>query len=122
MNKNSILIVDDEKAILDLLELAFSDFNINCFKASNGQEALEVFHKNKDSIKAVLTDMEMPKIGGKQLFFKLMEIDPSLNVILFSGYSNNDDVQDCLDNGAITFFYKPFKLKELISKVEEVIG
>jgi two-component system cell cycle sensor histidine kinase/response regulator CckA len=122
MNKNSILIVDDEKAILDLLELAFSDFNISCFKANNGQEALDVYKENKNAIKAVLTDMEMPRIGGKQLFFKLKDLDPSLSVILFSGYSNNEDVQECLDNGAITFFYKPFKLKELISKVEEVIG
>ncbi len=87
----------------------------------NGQEAIAVYMKKKDKINLVILDMIMPGLSGPDTFDRLREINPSVKVLLSSGYSINGKVQTIMDRGCNGFIQKPFKLEELSSKVREML-
>ena len=76
--------------------------------------------KNKDKISLVILDMIMPKMGGKETFIKLREINPSLTVILSSGYARDDTVQELIEMGAAGFIQKPYRSSELAYILMEI--
>jgi len=69
-------------------------------------------------IKIVL-DMIMPEMGGRETFLKLKEINKDVKVAIISGYSENDEVLEMLEKGAVGFLHKPFKIKELINIIKD---
>ena len=81
----SLLIVDDERGILNTLEESFRDM-FKVYTANSGTEALQIFRANE--IQLVLSDQRMPEMTGVELFGKLKEINPTPVRILITGYSD----------------------------------
>ncbi|HDM10430.1 MAG TPA: response regulator, partial [Desulfobacteraceae bacterium] len=77
---------------------------------------------HKDNIDFVLLDMLMPKMGGKEVFLKLKEIDPDVKVLLSSGYSLDGEAQELMDMGCAGFIQKPFRLKDLTRVLAQILG
>jgi CheY-like chemotaxis protein len=110
----TILLVEDEAALLFVTSKGLTMLGYQVLSAVNGEEALELWKQNQDAIDLVLTDMRMPKgMNGLQLAQKLWEIKPLLKVIIMSGYS----AEILNDNDAVkpgyTFLAKPFPFKVL---------
>ena len=89
--------------------------------ATNGEEAIEIYRENQGKIDVVILDMIMPGIGGGQLYDKLKEINPTVKTLLSSGYSINGQANDILQRGCDGFIQKPFNLKQLSSKLREIL-
>ena len=70
----------------------------------------------------LLTDLIMPGMGGGEVYERLKEIDPTVKVLLSSGYSINGQVAEILNRGCDGFIQKPFKLNELSFKLREIIS
>jgi two-component system cell cycle sensor histidine kinase/response regulator CckA len=117
----TILFVDDEDAIVELGRQFLSRLGFHVKTAKSGQEALEVYHKEKEGIDLVILDMIMPKMSGGETYDRLKQIDPSINVLLSSGYSLNGQAQEILDRGCRGFIQKPYTLEKLSKKVREAL-
>jgi PAS domain S-box-containing protein len=115
-----VLIVDDEKLIRESAASLLQNMCYEVMTAENGKEGIDIFIKNKNKISLVILDMIMPKMGGKETFFKLREINPSLTVILSSGYARDKAVQELLESGAAGFIQKPYRSSELAYTLMEI--
>jgi len=121
LGKGTILLVDDETAMLDVSSKLLSALGYDVLSVDNGQEALETFSAQKDQIDLVILDMIMPGINGAEVFSRLKSIDPNVRAILSSGYSLNGQGEKLLKSGFRGFLQKPFSMEELSVKIKEVM-
>jgi len=118
----TILIVDDENIILETSERLLCYLGYSVIKAQGGREAIEVFSANSDRIDLVILDLVMPEIEGGLVFDTLVKIKKDVKVMLSSGYDLDSKAQDIIGRGCRGFIQKPFDIKELSSKIREVLG
>jgi two-component system cell cycle sensor histidine kinase/response regulator CckA len=117
----TVLLVDDEDIILqvgkDLLEL----MGYRVLTAGNGQEAVEVYGKNRDVIDLVVLDMVMPTMGGGEAYDRMKDINPKIKALLSTGYSIEGEATEILERGCNGFIQKPFNMDELSEKIREIL-
>ena len=112
MKKNSILLVDDEEGIRKVLGIYLADMNYRVLTAKSGEEALDVFRKEKPTI--VIADIKMPGMSGIELLRRLKEDDPETEVIMMTGHGEMALAIESVQLEATDFVTKPIK--------EEVLG
>jgi len=117
----TILLVDDEKRMLDLGAEMLSSFGYHVVTAENGYEALDLYGNKKDEIRLVILDMIMPRMGGKECLEKLLKTDPEIKVLIASGYSANGPTKEAVEAGARGFIQKPFDAKQILHTVRTVL-
>ncbi|MGE5254790.1 MAG: response regulator [Planctomycetaceae bacterium] len=120
--KETILLVDDEETIIEVMEKALLLTGYKVFVARGGEEALEVFKKNRERIDIVILDMIMPGMGGGKVFDSLRALHPGVKVVLSSGYSIDGEASQIMARGCNGFIQKPFGIRELSQKIREVMG
>ncbi len=116
----NLLIVDDEKDVLETLTDAFIVFGHQVTKAQNGREALEYF-KHGDFDLAII-DVELPVMNGLDLTAEIKKIEPEFPVILITGYSHLYKPQDVLSLDVEAFLKKPINVTELVSIINQIIS
>ncbi|MFC1477162.1 ATP-binding protein, partial [candidate division KSB1 bacterium] len=109
----TILVVDDEEYVRNLAKKILLNLGYTVFTAADGNEAVNLYSANKDTIGLVLLDMIMPGLAGKETFLELMKIDPKVKVILSSGFSQDGKATEILELGVLGFIQKPFRIVEL---------
>ncbi|MBU2552347.1 MAG: response regulator [Proteobacteria bacterium] len=107
-----LLIVDDEEEILHMLRRNFEMEGYEVTTTPSPREALELTREVLFNL--VLTDIKMPGMSGVDLLVEIKRINPLANVIIMTGYSSMTHVVDCLGQGAIDYFVKPFNDLDLI--------
>jgi DNA-binding response OmpR family regulator len=117
----TILVVDDEPMVKQLARDVLKRYGYTVLTAGGGEEAIDVFRQRSTEIDAVILDMVMPTMEGKEVFRRLQEIKPGVKVIVSSGYSHDRDADGLLEQGARSFVQKPFRIAELVKVVGEVI-
>jgi PAS domain S-box-containing protein len=120
--RGTVLLVDDEQIILEAAEQMLQYLGYDVLLAENGQEAVDLYRKNRDRIDMVLLDMVMPVMGGGETFDRIKEINPKGKVLLSSGYSMEGEAKEILKRGCDAFIQKPFNLDQLSRKMREVLG
>lgn len=115
MDKETILVVDDEKEIRDLIEIYLTNEGFNIKKASNGVEALEILDKGK--VDLIILDVMMPKLDGIQACIKIRN-KMNTPIIMLSAKSEDMDKILGLTTGADDYVSKPFNPLELIARVK----
>ena len=117
----TILLVDDEKIILNVGMELLESMGYQVLVAGNGKEAVEVFEKNQANIDMIILDTIMPEMGGNQTYEKLKEINPGIKVLLSSGYGINDQAVQILANDCDGFIQKPFNLEDLSKSTRAIL-
>ena len=117
----TILVVDDEDAILSFTIEAFQNLGYSVILAENGEEAVEIYKSNPNMFDLVFMDMVMPKLGGHSTFYKIRAIDPNAKILLSSGHVSETEIEDLLEKGAKGFMPKPHKIKNLALEVRRVL-
>jgi len=117
----SILLVDDEKVILEIGRELLSTFGFNTLTATSGEEALEVYRRGKGKIDLVILDLNMPGMGGETCLREILEFDPRAKIIIASGYSADTKAEESLAGGARGFVPKPYRLRDLAKAVRSVL-
>lgn len=107
-----ILITDDDSAMRELLAEAAGGWGYTASVANNGEEAVRRLRMEKYDI--VITDLMMPGMDGITLLMKIKELDPSILVIIITGYSTIETAVKAIENGAYDYIAKPFRLDELM--------
>lgn len=113
----TILIVDDEAVIRDLCARALASYEV--LQAADGEEALKLFERG--GIDVILTDVMMPKVNGIELLKKIKEREPTLVVIIMTGYADKELILQALKEDADDFITKPLNLLQLKSAVEKAL-
>jgi len=117
----TILVVDDERMILEVGCEMLRRLGYRVLEASSGQEALDLYQERKNDIALVILDMVMPGMGGAEIFDELRAANPDVRVILSSGYSLNGLASGIMAKGCRSFIQKPFGMAELSQKVRDVL-
>ncbi len=115
----TILLVDDEKMVLEVSKEMLESLGYRVYAAGSGQEAIALYLEKKDEIDLVILDMIMAGISGGETFDRLRRINPGIRVLLSSGYSIKGQAKEIMDRGCLGFLQKPFNLERLSQKVRE---
>ena len=118
MNKERILIVDDEKEIRDLIDIYLKGEGYETIKAENGEEALSIL--NNSDIDLIILDIMMPKMNGVEACLKIRE-EKEMPIIMLSAKSEDMDKILGLNTGADDYLTKPFNPLELVARVKSQI-
>ncbi len=111
--RGRILLVDDEGLILQTMGAALQAMGLEVVTAEDGLQALEVFRAAGPPIDLVLMDLTMPRMDGREAFQAMHELDPSVPVVLSSGYTQQDTLQTLTGQGPAGFLQKPYQLMDL---------
>lgn len=115
----TILLVEDEEPVRLFSSRALRNKGYKVLEAACGEEALQIAKKEKFDL--LITDVVMPKIDGPTLNKKLRETINDFKTIFISGYAKDTFREDIGKNSRIHFLQKPFSLKDLATKVKEVL-
>ncbi len=116
----TILVVDDEEDIRDLSEQIMKSLGYTVLSAADGEEALAIHARYGKKIDLVLLDLSMPGMGGRKCMEKLLQRDPSIKILIASGYAANET--GVLAAGASGFISKPYLFAEFMEKVCEMLN
>jgi len=118
----SILVVDDEALVRDMLALVLEDMGHQVTTCDDGERALAHYRNHWRSIDLVIFDMIMPKLNGLQLFEEMRRINPRVKGLLSSGFALQEDSQPLHDTGALGLLQKPYGVDDVITKVRSALA
>lgn len=116
-----ILVVDDEDIIRELMGEILTLLGYEPLLCGSPVDAIELFKNRHGEISLVFIDMIMPEISGRQLFEEFLKIDPSIKVVILSGYSMGYETNKLIEEGVSAFVQKPVSIKELAKVIQENI-
>ena len=116
----SILVIDDEKNICDILEEFLSMAGFDVKTVQDGKTGLEIFNSN--SFDAVITDFNMPGMSGLEIAKAIKQIVPSMKVIMLTGWGTGIHELNNREMLVDSILHKPVSYKKLVSSVKEVLG
>jgi len=118
----SVLLVDDESFVLDIISKMLESFGCDVEKALNGHDAVEFYREHGDEISLAIVDMTMPDMDGLSCAEKLLELDPQASIILSSGYSE-DLLAERTEGVAISgFLQKPYSSNQLYDLLIQLLS
>jgi len=117
----TILLVDDDKGIRDSISAFLRNTGYSVFTACDGQDAVEKYVNTHEGIDLVIMDMVMPRMGGKEAFVRMKEINAKVTAIGITGFSTHS-VEEMTALGMKRILHKPFPFDELSSVVAEYIS
>ena len=121
-NPQTVLVVDDEPNVLQLVESILAEAGYGVIGASSAANAIKAFDKMAHRPDLLLTDVVMPGMSGPMLVDQLLAKQPGLKVLFMSGYDDRQVVQRYVVEKGFRLLAKPFSLNGLRSAVEAEIG
>jgi two-component system cell cycle sensor histidine kinase/response regulator CckA len=116
-----VLLVDDEETIRALGTRMLASLGFAVLTAADGYEALEVYRAHMAETPLVLLDLTMPRMDGEETFRELRALDPSVRVVMSSGYSEQDVTSRFAGKGLVGFVQKPYTLAELAERLRAAL-
>ena len=120
--RETILLVEDEKALRKLTQRILTEAGYRVLEASDGAKALRVAADEVGEIDLVLTDVEMPTLGGRGMVAELNELSPNIKVLFMSGYTDNEILRRGIRTAKTHFLQKPFTASALRIAVEAALS
>ena len=117
-----VLVVEDEKLVLDLVRIALEANNYQVLAADCPEQALALWSELAKPIDLLLTDVVMPGMNGRVLYEKIAKKQPDLKVIYMSGYTANAIMQRGILEAGIHFIQKPFTTQTLYAKLHQAFS
>ncbi len=118
--KGTILLVDDEKGVIEVCSEMLETLGYEVQTAASGKEAISIIEQSEVKIDIVLLDMVMPKMNGRDTFDKIKQIAPDIKVLISSGYSKETEIKQMMERGCDEFIFKPFDVATLSEKLKSV--
>ena len=114
----SILVVDDEAIIRDFVAEVLEEYRV--VHAVNGQDAIDKIPGLNPNL--IITDIKMPVKGGDEVIRFAKQFDPTIPIIVITGYTSLDTANECVRMGADGFLSKPFTIAQLRDEVCKCLG
>jgi CheY-like chemotaxis protein len=117
----TILVVEDEDGVRELLWKILTDHGHTVLEARHGRDALTVAGGYDHPIQLLLTDVVMPEMGAGELVDQLLAQRPDMKVLFISGYTNDEILRRGISRQEAAFIQKPFTAEDLMRKVRELL-
>jgi DNA-binding NtrC family response regulator len=117
--RGSVLIIDDEQDIRDVLALELGREGFEATTAEGGHAALAAARRRRFDL--AITDLKMPGMDGIATLEGLKAIDPAIQVLIATGYASEQTRAACMERGACGYLQKPFDLDEIVAAVRRVL-
>jgi DNA-binding NtrC family response regulator len=118
-NSSKILLIDDDKIILDTLAMILEEEGYIVDKAENGKDAIEKTRTNYYNL--AIVDWRLPDIEGTKLLGQLQDTTPKMVKIMLTGYPSMNNAVEAVNYHADAFFSKPVDFDELFKKIRELL-
>lgn len=115
----TILVVDDEPNIIEILEIALQDEGMEVLKSGSGREALDIL-KRRD-VDLVISDIKMPDFSGVELLRAASRVAPDAAFVMITAFASPETAIEALQHGAQDYVSKPFKMDELCAVVRRTL-
>jgi two-component system, cell cycle sensor histidine kinase and response regulator CckA len=115
-----ILLVDDEKSILETVRDTLQLYGYQVVTAESGEEAVDIYSEGKREFDLVILDLIMPG-GGKKCIQDLLQINPQVKVLISSGYAGSFQTHDLALAGAAGFINKPYQPEDLFLSIRKIL-
>jgi len=113
----TLLLVEDDKTLQTLAVRVLRNYGYDVLAADHGQQALAIACDPKTHIDAVITDVVMPGMNGRELVEKILRVHPLMPCLLMSGYADDDILRRGISQGERAFLQKPFTPEQLAQQV-----
>lgn len=117
MSGSTLLLVEDEDALRELVVMMLEEQGYVVLDAASGEDALELAQRHAGPIDLLITDVVMPQLSGAELARRLLELRPALEVLFISGYNDSRLMSKGLDEAKINLLSKPFTPEQLSDRV-----
>jgi PAS domain S-box-containing protein len=117
----TILLVEDEELLSTMVKTVLEGAGYTVLEAKDGLAAVEMYMNYRGRVHLVLTDMGLPKLSGEEEFYRLREFDPSVRVLIASGYVEVEKRAALLAAGAVGFMQKPFTPGDVLLRVRAAL-
>jgi two-component system cell cycle sensor histidine kinase/response regulator CckA len=118
----TVLIADDDETVRNVTRRILEHSGYSVLMAADGREAVELYREHEGAVDIVLLDMTMPHMDGEETFRELRQIDPTVRVLLTSGYNEQDATERFAGKGLIGFIQKPYRPNELVDRIEAALA
>lgn len=116
--QTKVLVVDDERAIRDILSDALRQAGYEVFSAADGKDALS--YVKDENIQIAICDIKMPGMSGIELLKRILDISPQTVVIMITAYASVETAVDALRYGAYDYTLKPLICEEVVAKISKI--
>jgi CheY-like chemotaxis protein len=117
----TILVVEDEPLLQDLMRSRFETKGYRVLVANDGLHAVDLYSHHKSEIAVVFSDMGLPKLTGENVFRKLKELNPAVQVVFASGFLEPELKTEMLKNGVKAFVQKPYEPDEVLVLIRRLL-
>lgn len=117
----TILLVEDEEILRSLGVQILESFGYSVASAADGREAMEKIENWEGPLDLVITDLVMPRVGGRELVEWLSSNRPEVRVLLMSGYTDDEIIRTAIEGSQVPYLQKPFTPTVLARKVHEIL-
>lgn len=117
----TILVVDDEEAVREVLARFLERESYQVLLAAGGTEALTLSKSHSGPIDLLVADVIMSPINGRELAERLLGERPQLRILFISGYVDDPALREDIAQGRLEFLAKPFTRQELVGKVQQLL-
>lgn len=118
----TVLLVDDEKMVLDVGKAILQRLGHVVITAESGQEALDQFARHREEIGCVVLDLSMPGMDGNETFNRLRAMDPEVPVIIASGMSAAQISGQFTTQAKTAVIQKPYRVADLSTQIQSLIA
>lgn len=115
-----LLVADDNDAVRQVARRALNRAGYDVVTAADGLEALKLFQTHSGEVDAVLLDMTMPNMNGEETCRQLRQLDPTIPIVMMSGYNEQEVIRKLSGRGLAGFLQKPFMPASLVQKIDEL--
>ena len=122
LTQATILAVDDDRGVLEMIDFALRDAGYRVLLADNGRAAIQIYEDGGSPIDLLVTDVMMPDLTGPVLAERLRARQPELQVLFISGFHDADLVQRFVTAKGFTLLPKPFSIPALMRVVQLALG
>jgi CheY-like chemotaxis protein len=117
----TVLVIEDEQNILNVLERTLLQHGYRVLKATDGEKALEVYRCHEQTIDAVVLDIGLPKITGRDVLLKIKNENPDVKIVIASGYLEPELKAEIDQAGVSYLLHKPYMLDEMVRTLQSLI-
>lgn len=118
----TVLIVEDESALLSVAKVMLEELGYQMLAASTPGEAINLAEEHKSEIQLLIIDVVMPEMNGRDLAERLQSLHPEMKTLFMSGYTANVMLHRCVLNESANFIQKPFTIRDLAVKVRDAVS
>lgn len=120
-NTGTVLVVDDEDFLRDLLGEILTELKYKVIFASNGKEAEDIYKQKHENIDAVILDFVMPELNGEETYHLLKKVNPQVKVLFSSGFYDEISNLENLKNDGFHFIPKPYSMDEISESLSKIM-